>query len=137
MPKSPRARPDGCCSVRSVDPLPQDLQSRMVTAFKALADPTRLEILRLIAAQAGPTCVCDIVVHFDRSQPTISHHLKVLREAGWLSQSKMGIWAFYAIDSRARALLAQSEGLLGLSPDGSGNTPGTDLSANVPGAVPS
>jgi ArsR family transcriptional regulator len=87
----------------------------MVAAFKALADPTRLEILRLVGAQSGPTCVCDIVDHFDRSQPTISHHLKVLREAGWLTQTKMGIWAFYAIDSRAQALLAQAEGLLGLS----------------------
>ena len=115
MPKSPRARPLGCCPVRSVAPLPPDLQGRMVAAFKALADPTRLEILRLVGAQSGPTCVCDIVDHFDRSQPTISHHLKVLREAGWLTQTKVGIWAFYAIDSRALALLAQSEGLLGLS----------------------
>ena len=112
---SPRARPEGCCPVRSVDPLPQDLQNRVVAAFKALADPTRLEILRLVGAQSGPTCVCDIVDHFDRSQPTISHHLKVLREAGWLTQTKVGIWAFYAIDSRARELLARSEGLLGLS----------------------
>ena len=114
---SPRARPEGCWPVRSVDPLPPDLQGRMIAAFKALADSTRLEILRLVAAQSGPTCVCDIVAHFDRSQPTISHHLKILREAGWLSQSKVGIWAFYAIDSRAGALLAESEGVLGLTPD--------------------
>ncbi len=134
---SPRARPEGCCPVRSVGPLPQDLQGQMVSAFKALADPTRLEILRLVAAQAGPTCVCDIVLHFDRSQPTISHHLKVLREAGWLSQSKTGIWVFYGIDSRAGALLAQSEALLGLSPDGPVNTPGTDLPAHDPGAIAS
>ena len=114
---SPRARPEGCCPVRSVDPLPEDLQGQLIAAFKALADPTRLEILRLVGAQSGPTCVCDIVAHFDRSQPTISHHLKVLREAGWLTQSNVGIWAFSAIDSRACALLARSEGLLGLSPD--------------------
>ncbi len=67
-------------------------------AFKALADPTRLEMLRLVAAQAGPTCVCDIVDHFDLSQPTISHHLKILREAGLLTQTRVGIWSFYAPD---------------------------------------
>jgi len=134
---SPRARPEGCCPVRSVKPLPQDLQGRMVAAFKALADPTRLEILRLVAAQAGATCVCDIVVHFDLSQPTISHHLKVLRAAGWLSQSKVGIWAFYAIDSQARALLAQSAGLLGLSAEDAVNTSGTGFPANDPGAIAS
>ncbi len=134
---SPRARPEGCCPVRSVDPLPQDLQGRMVAAFKALADPTRLEILRLVAAQTGATCVCDVVSHFDLSQPTISHHLKILREAGWLSQSKVGIWAFYAIDSRARALLAESEGLLGLSTEGAVNTPGSKFPARDPGAIAS
>ncbi len=129
---SPRARPEGCCPARSVDPLPQDLQGRMIAVFKALADPTRLEILRLLGAQSGPTCVCDIVDHFDRSQPTISHHLKVLREAHLLSQSKVGIWAFYAIDSRAQALLAQSEGLLGLS---SGrNDPSAERPAKKPDA---
>ncbi len=74
--------------------------------FRALADPTRLEILRLVGAQAGPTCVCDLVDHFELSQPTISHHLKTLREAGLLTATKVGIWSFYALDPRAPELLA-------------------------------
>ena len=89
-------------------PLRQRDQSRLVAAFKALADPTRLEILRLIAPQTGPVCVCDIVSHFDLAQPTISHHLKVLREGGLLRSSKIGIWAFYEIDPAAEALLADA-----------------------------
>jgi ArsR family transcriptional regulator len=108
-----RPRPEGCCPVRPVRPLPVSDQERLVAAFKALADPTRLEILRLVAAQAGPVCVCDIVDRFDLAQPTISHHLKVLREAGWLAASKVGIWAFYELDPAGPAALADAAALLG------------------------
>jgi len=80
-----------------------------VRAFKALADPTRLEMLRLLRAQSGPTCVCDIVDHFDLAQPTISHHLKTLKEAGLLRQSRVGIWSFYAPAPEAAELLAEAE----------------------------
>jgi ArsR family transcriptional regulator len=83
-----------------------------VRVFKALADPTRLEMLRLLRAQAGATCVCDIVDHFDLAQPTISHHLKILREAGLLSQSRVGIWSFYEPAPEAAELLTEAEGLL-------------------------
>lgn len=107
-----RPRPEGCCPVRPVRPLPARDQERLVAAFKALADPTRLEILRLVAAQAGPVCVCDIVDRFALAQPTISHHLKVLREAGWLSASKIGIWAFYELDPEGPAALAETAALL-------------------------
>lgn len=94
-----------------------------MAALKALADPTRLEILRLVAAQPGPVCVCDIVDRFDLAQPTISHHLKVLREAGWLAASKAGIWAFYALDPAGPAALAETAALLGA------NGPRTGLGA--------
>jgi ArsR family transcriptional regulator len=107
-----RPRPEGCCPVRPVRPLPASDQERLVAALKALADPTRLEILRLVAAQAGPVCVCDIVDRFDLAQPTISHHLKVLREAGWLAASKVGIWAFYELDPDGPAALAEAASLL-------------------------
>ncbi len=89
--KQSRARPEGCCPLRPVAPLPPGRQERLIRAFKALSDPTRLEILRLLRGQAGPTCVCDLVGHFDLSQPTISHHLRVLREAGLLQGSRIGI----------------------------------------------
>lgn len=107
-----RARPAGCCPVRPVRPLAAAKQARLVGAFKALADPSRLEILRLVAAQTGPVCVCDIVDRFGLAQPTISHHLKVLREAGWLTASKVGIWAFYELDPDGPAALAEAAALL-------------------------
>ena len=107
-----RARPEGCCTLRPIDPLPPHEQEGLLRAFKALADPTRLEILRLVGAQSGPTCVCDIVDHFDLSQPTISHHLKVLREAGLLMMSRFGIWSFYALEPGGSARLGAAAELL-------------------------
>ena len=111
-----RERPEGCRPVRTVRPLPVRDQQRLVAAFKALADPTRIEILRLVGAQAGPVCVCDIVDRFDLAQPTISHHLKVLREAGLLRTSKLGIWAFYELDGETADLLDEAAQLLVAKP---------------------
>lgn len=107
-----RARPAGCCPLQAVSALPRGRQERMVRLFKALADPTRLEILRLLRAQPGETCVCDVVDHFDLSQPTISHHLKVLREAGLLRSRRIGIWSFYGLDPEGAKLLDEAEALL-------------------------
>jgi ArsR family transcriptional regulator len=106
-----RPKPAGCCPVRAVRPLPARESERLVAAFKALADPTRLEILRLVAAQAGPVCVCDIVDRFQLSQPTISHHLRLLREAGFLRDSKRGIFSFYELDPEASAPLLEATNL--------------------------
>src|SRR5947207_9419503 len=92
-----RARPVGCCTAPR-PPAPLPAAKRAVAGFRALGDPTRLEIFRLIAAQTEPLCVCDVVARFDVSQPTISHHLKVLREAGLVSVSRRGVWAYYAAD---------------------------------------
>ncbi len=100
-----RARPEGCCPLIPIEPLTGGAQQRLLRVFKALADATRLEILRLVGSQAGPTCVCDIVDHFDLRQPTISHHLKILREAGLLRSSRMGIWSFYEADPEGLAAL--------------------------------
>jgi ArsR family transcriptional regulator len=96
-----------------VRPLGERRQERLVRAFKALADPTRLEMVRLLRAQEGATCVCDIVDHFELAQPTISHHLKVLKDAGLLRQSKVGIWSFYEPGPEAAELLAEADALLG------------------------
>lgn len=68
--------------------------------LKALADETRYAIFRLIVAQKEPICACDIVDRFDVSQPTIAHHLKVLRTAGLITVSRRGVWAYYAPDPR-------------------------------------
>ena len=102
---APRARPEGCCPVQRVPALAKSQRDQLVGAFKALADPTRLELMRLLRGQRGPTCVCDLVEHFDLSQPTISHHLKVLREARLVRGSKVGIWSFYEPDPGASDVL--------------------------------
>ena len=111
-----RERPQGCCPARAVRPLPARDLERLVTIFKALADATRLEILHLVGAQTGAICVCDIVDRFDLSQPTISHHLRVLREAGLLRTSKIGIWAFYELEAEAKDLLDEAAALLAAKP---------------------
>jgi ArsR family transcriptional regulator len=79
-----------------------------VTLFRALADPTRLEVFRLIASQAVPICVCEVVERFSVSQPTISHHLKILRDAGLVTVSRRGVWAYYAADPNGLRELQES-----------------------------
>ena len=79
----------------------------MVAAFRALGDPTRLEIFRLLAAQDAPVCACDVVDRFGLSQPTISHHLRILRQAGLVTSAKRGVWAWYAPDPRGLAWLRE------------------------------
>jgi ArsR family transcriptional regulator len=79
----------------------------LVDPFKALADPTRLDVFRLIVAQGAPLCACDVVARFAVSQPTISHHLKVLGEARLITVSRRGVWAYYAADPRGLARLRE------------------------------
>ncbi len=103
---STKTRPDDCCHIATpVADLPTAERERLVAVFKALGDSTRLDVFRLIASQEAPVCVCDITERFDVSQPTISHHLKVLRDAGLVSVSRRGIWSFYASDPDGMALL--------------------------------
>ena len=111
---SVKPRPPGCCEPpRSLPALPAADLARTVATFKALADPTRLEVFRLIAAQDAPVCARDIVDRFDVSQPTVSHHLKVLRETGLITVSRRGVWAYYSADPRGLALLRGTlDGLL-------------------------
>lgn len=96
MPK--RDKPQGCCPIRDVRPLPKAHSRRLAAMLKALSDPTRMEILRIVAAQPGPVCACDIVDRFKLSQPTISHHLKTLSNAGLLISRRSGLWSFYTPD---------------------------------------
>src|SRR4051794_14386817 len=103
---STKTRPDGCCDIPNDPiPLPTTERERLVGMFKALSDPTRLDIFRLVAAQSAPICACDIVERFDVSQPTISHHMRVLAEGGLITVSRRGVWAYYAADRRGLALL--------------------------------
>jgi ArsR family transcriptional regulator len=89
-----------CCTVQAIDEGSVEERQEIVALFKALADPTRYEIFRLITAQPESICVCHITDRSDVSQPTISHHLKVLREAGLITVSRQGVWAYYAADPR-------------------------------------
>ncbi|QCB50960.1 transcriptional regulator [Rhodococcus sp. PAMC28707] len=85
-----------CCAPLVAEPLSADWAGDLARMFKALGDPARLRLLSLIASHAGgEACVCDISDSFDLSQPTISHHLKVLREAGLLDCERRGTWVYY------------------------------------------
>ena len=70
---------------------------RMAAVAKALGDPVRLQLIDVLRKHAGKVCVCDLVPLFDLSQPTISHHLKVLRQAGLVGSERQGLWAYYYV----------------------------------------
>ncbi len=98
-----------CCSPLSSEPLSRDQAEQVAPLLKALADPVRLRLMSLVASHAGgEACVCDLTGAFELSQPTISHHLKVLREAGLLDREKRGVWVYY----RARTSSLTSLGVL-------------------------
>ena len=84
-----------CCGP-ATPPLPVEARAELAARFKALADPTRVAIVNRLAA-APEVCVCDLTASFDLSQPTISHHLKILREAGLVESSRRGTWAYYRL----------------------------------------
>jgi ArsR family transcriptional regulator len=86
------------CSQDVAPPLPDSRAEELAGIFKALGDPTRIQIVHILAAAADPVCVCDFTAAFDLGQPTISHHLARLREAGIVTSFKRGIWAFYQLD---------------------------------------
>ncbi|WFR73178.1 metalloregulator ArsR/SmtB family transcription factor [Prescottella defluvii] len=96
---SNQCRDDGaCCSPLGREPLTEGSAIDLARMFKALADPVRLRLLSLVASHpGGEACVCDISDSFDLSQPTISHHLKVLREAGLLDAERRGTWVYYSV----------------------------------------
>ena len=88
-------------------PLTQDWAGDLARMFKALGDPVRLRLLSMVASHdGGEACVCNLTPAFDLSQPTISHHLKVLREAGLLECERRGTWVFYRVVPAALAQLA-------------------------------
>ena len=91
----------GCCAPPLGGALSEEATAAAVARFKALADPARLGIVALLAANAEPICVCDINDGFDLAQPTISHHLRVLREAGLVTSERRGSWAFYGLHPMA------------------------------------
>jgi ArsR family transcriptional regulator len=89
-----------CCAPIGIEPMSPDQAERVATLMRALADPVRLRLMSMIAA-VDEACVCDLTGPFDVSQPTISHHLKVLREAGLVSSERQGSWVYYRADREA------------------------------------
>ncbi|MFG2578361.1 ArsR/SmtB family transcription factor [Streptomyces malaysiensis] len=87
---------DGCCPGLLTAPLDEARSIELAKVFKALDDPIRLRLLSMIASRAGgEVCVCDLTPAFDLSQPTISHHLKLLRQAGLIDCERRGTWVYY------------------------------------------
>lgn len=96
-PKQKRPAGESCCEP-VVYPDVQQAQARgMATIAKALGDPIRLQLVDVLRKHAGKVCVCELVPLFDLSQPTISHHLKVLRDAGIVASERQGLWAYYYV----------------------------------------
>ncbi|GIL28551.1 ArsR/SmtB family transcription factor [Actinocatenispora comari] len=100
----------GCCSPLAEQPIAAADAADLAAAFKALGDPTRLQLVSLIASHAGgEVCVCDLTPRFAVSGPTISHHLKVLRQAGLIDCERRGTWVYYWA---VPAMLTRLAGLL-------------------------
>ncbi len=96
-----------CCAPLSREPLSQGQAEQVAALLKALADPVRLRLMSLIASHpGGEACVCDLAGAFELSQPTVSHHLKVLHETGLLDRDKRGVWVYYRARTQALASLA-------------------------------
>jgi ArsR family transcriptional regulator len=103
-----------CCAgqeTAEVSTLAPSQSDALAERLKALADPTRLRMLNLLAQQSAPLCVCEINEHFAQRQPTISHHLRILREAGLIDCEKRGVWAYYWATESGSEWLSAVRGL--------------------------
>ena len=103
------AAAEACCDCAPVPVQIPEGTAEQVKLMAALSDPTRLQIVAILAAQCDELCVCEIQPHFDLGQPTISHHLKVLRDAHLVNWEKRGLWVYYSLD---RATLERATGYL-------------------------
>lgn len=87
-----------CCAPLAREPLTHQQAEQVAPVLKALADPVRLRLMSIVASHdGGEACVCDLLACFELSQPTISHHLKVLHTAGLLEREKRGTWVYYRV----------------------------------------
>jgi len=86
-----------CCAPISASVLDQETAVTLTSLLKVLADPARLQILSMLASAGGEVCVCDLTEPLGLSQPTVSHHMKQLREGGFVSSERRGKWIFYSL----------------------------------------
>lgn len=94
--RKPRADPVACCSPVRTAVLDESDAQLLAQSFAALADPIRLTLLSIVASSLGEVCACDLVEPSGRSQPTVSHHMKILVDAGLVAREKRGLWVWYA-----------------------------------------
>jgi ArsR family transcriptional regulator len=103
-----------CCAPLTAAPLSMEQAGQVAPLLKALADPVRLRLMSLVAShEGGEACVCDLNDAFNLTQPTISHHMKVLRAAGLVDREKRGVWVYYRIRPQALAAIGA---LIGCAP---------------------
>ncbi len=100
-PKQKHAPGTRCCEPVAYPDVERDEAGRMAGIAKALADPVRLQLVDVLRKHAGKVCVCELIPLFDLSQPTVSHHLKILRNAGIVDSERRGLWAYYYVKPEA------------------------------------
>ena len=105
-PKTKRAKGERCCEPVVYPEVEREHALRMAEVAKALGDPIRLQLVDVLRKHAGKVCVCELVPLFDISQPTLSHHLKKLRDAGVVDSERQGLWAYYYVNPEALDELA-------------------------------
>ena len=96
-PKTKRPAGEPCCQPVVYPDAPREQAQRMAAIAKALGDPVRIQLIDVLRKHAGKVCVCELVPLFELSQPTVSHHLKVLRDAGLVGSERRGLWAYYYV----------------------------------------
>jgi ArsR family transcriptional regulator len=96
-PKTKRAAGVPCCEPVVFPDVDRQQAERVAVVAKALGDPVRLQLVDVLRKHAGKVCVCELVPLFDLSQPTVSHHLKKLRDAGIVGSERQGLWAYYYV----------------------------------------
>jgi ArsR family transcriptional regulator len=95
-----------CCTPLAREPLSADQAAQVAPMLKALADPVRLRLMSMVMSREGAeACACELLPAFELSQPTISHHLKVLHESGLVERDKRGVWVYYRARPEAIAAL--------------------------------
>ena len=107
------AEPVGCCTPLAAATLSDDQAAATAAVFKALADPARVRIVNMLATSDGPVCVCHLIDPLGLSQPTVSHHLKKLTDAGLLAREQRGKWAYFSLRPEAMETLAAVADLKG------------------------
>src|SRR3982751_6462548 len=96
-PKQKRPAGERCCEPVVYPDIEREAAERIGRVAKALGDPIRMQLVDVLRKHAGKVCVCELVPLFDLSQPTVSHHLKVLRDAGLVDSERRGLWAYYYV----------------------------------------